>query len=185
MQTFAGDNRSLGEAILGDGRPLLLFTGLALVLSGGFAIFQAGTGHFLPHDGAFLGMDAETLCRFHDCRIVQFMIHDRVAFGGALVAVGALYMWLAEFPLRHRQAWAWWAYLFSSAAGFLSFLTYLGYSYLDTWHGVATLFLFPCYLLGLAQSYRTVAPASLRTVLARQLIPIGEIPFSGRVPFGM
>lgn len=147
------DNRSLSQAVLGDGRPLLLFTGLMLFVAGAFGVFQASTGHFLPHDETYLGMSAQALCAFYDCRIVRFMIHDRVAFGGALGGVGILYLWLAEFPLRRRENWAWWAFLLSGVAGFLSFLTFLGYGYLDTWHGVATLVLFPCFLLGLWQSY--------------------------------
>src|SRR5262249_21201741 len=32
---------------------------------------------------------------------------------------------------------------------FGSFLTYLGYGYLDSWHGVATIFLLPCFVVGL------------------------------------
>lgn len=159
------DNRSLLEAMIGDGRPLLLFTGLALVLSGSFATFQAATGHFLPHDVHFLGFTAAALCEFYECRIVRFMIHDRVAFAGALIAIGALYLWLAEFPLRQRQGWAWWAFCLSGIAGFASFLTYLGYSYLDTWHGVATVGLLPCFLVGLVQSYRVVRPPALGDVL--------------------
>lgn len=46
---------------------------------------------------------------------------------------------MAEFPLRHRQAWSWWLFVITGAIGFGSFLAYLGYGYLDTWHGVATL----------------------------------------------
>lgn len=156
------DDRSLVDAIIGDGRPLLLFTGLALVLTGLFAIFQAGTGHFLPHDVYFLGMDAEELCAYYECRILHFMIHDRIAFAGALIAIGVLYLWLAEFPLRQRLGWAWWAFILSGLAGFASFLTYLGYSYLDTWHGVATLGLLPCWIIGLVRSYQVVQPPSLR-----------------------
>ena len=154
------DNRSLMDAVIGDGRPLLLFTGLALVLVGIFAIFQASTGHFLPHDVYFLGMDATALCGYADCRILRFMIHDRVAFAGALIAIGILYMWLAEFPLRHRQGWAWWAFLLSGLAGFASFLTYLGYSYLDTWHGVASLGLLPCWVIGLVRAYQVTQPST-------------------------
>lgn len=156
------DDRGLWEAILGDGRPLLIFTGLALGLSGLFAIFQAGTGHFLPHDTQFLGMDAAALCTFADCRILRFMIHDRVAFAGALVGIGILYMWLAEFPLRQRQGWAWWALLLSGLAGFASFLTYLGYSYLDSWHGVASLGLLPCWGIGLIRAHQSAQPPPLR-----------------------
>jgi hypothetical protein len=36
------------------------------------------------------------------------MVHDRATFGGVLIAIGALYLWLVEFPLRRGAAWAWW-----------------------------------------------------------------------------
>ena len=121
------DNRGIFETLIGDGRPLLLFTGLSLVLSGAFALFLSATGQFLPHDAQYLGLSAAELCRFSGCRIVEFMIHDRVAFGGVLISIGVLYMWLAEFPLRHREGWAWWTLLLSGIVGFGSFLAYLGY----------------------------------------------------------
>ncbi len=132
---------------------------------GAFAIFQAATGNFLPHDTVYLGMTASELCALQSCRILHFMIHDRISFGGVLVAIGVLYMWLALFPLRRRESWAWWALALSSLAGFLSFLSYLGYGYLDTWHGAATLALVPLFVLGLVRTRRlrrnTVAPNSL------------------------
>ncbi len=156
MDTTCHEDSGILQVVIGDGRPLLLFTGLALVLSGGFALFLAASGQFLPHDVQFLGMAAEKLCSLHQCRIVHFMVHDRVAFGGSLVAVGSLYMWLAEFPLRNREPWAWWTFAITGATGFGSFLAYLGYGYLDTWHGVATLLLLPCFLLGLYRSYRWI-----------------------------
>jgi len=146
------DDRGLLSALLGDGRPLLLLSGLALVFAGGFALFLSANKHFLPHDVDYLGMTAEQLCGFNDCRVVYFMFHDRVAFGGALIAIGVLYMWLAEFPLRRGEAWAWWAVVVSGIFGFGSFLAYLGYGYLDTWHGAATLLILPCFVIGLAQS---------------------------------
>ncbi|MFN8441259.1 MAG: hypothetical protein U0175_10840 [Caldilineaceae bacterium] len=151
----------LWQALLADGRPLLVLTGLALVLVGGFAIFLGVSEQFLPHDVQFLGMDAAQLCRYHECHIVHFMIHDRIAFGGALVALGVLYLWLVEFPLRAGQSWAWWAILFSGTSGFLSFLSWLRYGYLDTWHGTATLFLLPCFVIGLWRSYYSIHPANL------------------------
>jgi hypothetical protein len=160
------DDRGLLDALLADGRPLLLFTGVALVLSGGFAIFQSATGHFLPHDVQFLGMTARDLCGLNQCRIVHFMFHDRVSFGGALVAVGALYLWLTEFPLKAREAWAWWLLLLSGVAGFGSFLTYVGYGYLDLWHGVATALLLPCFAAGLYRSFATLPrPAPIASLL--------------------
>ena len=154
MRTAIRDDRGFLQAMLGDGRPPLLVLALGLLLSGLFALFLAATGQFLPHDERFLGMTARELCALHGCRIVHFMVHDRISFGGALVAVGLLYWWLTCSPLRRGQRWAWWALLLSGAVGFASFLAYLGYGYLDTWHGLATLGLFPCFLLGLARSPR-------------------------------
>lgn len=160
------DKRGILTALLGDGRPLLLLGGLALVLAGGFALFLSASKSFLPHDVDYLGMTAEQLCGFKDCRVVYFMFHDRVAFGGALIAIGALYMWLAEFPLRRGQAWAWWAFVISGIFGFGSFLAYLGYGYLDSWHGTATLMILPCFLVGLFRSRSSLqAPYGIGALL--------------------
>jgi len=142
-------SRGFFEALIGDGRPLIVFTGLCLALSGAFALFQSATGHFLPQDVGFLGMTAADLCGVDECRIVHFMIHDRVSFGGGLIAIAVLYLWLAEFPLAAGQPWAWWTLAASGVVGFGSFLTYLGYGYLDTWHAAATLALLPCFAGGL------------------------------------
>lgn len=125
------------------------------MLAGLFALLLAVTGRLLPHDELFLGMTAQDLCAMHECRIVHFMIHDRVSFGGSLIAIGLLYQWLTSFPLRQSQGWSWWLLLVSGVVGFGSFFAYLGYGYLDTWHGIATLALLPCFLLGLFRSYRT------------------------------
>jgi hypothetical protein len=172
MNQMTPDQRGFFQAIIGDGRPLLFLTGLCLVFSGGFALFTSVMGHFLPHDIAFLDMTASQLCAINECRVVHFMIHDRVAFGGSLIAVGLLYMWMAEFPLRHKQAWSWWLFVITGVIGFGSFLAYLGYGYLDTWHGVATLLLLPCFIAGLILSYRTLSrPANIGSLLRPSLIP--------------
>ncbi|MDB6053459.1 MAG: hypothetical protein JWN25_982 [Verrucomicrobiales bacterium] len=139
-------------ALIGDGRPLLTLVGFLLMLSGGFALFLSATGNFLPHDIQFLGMTADALCSLNQCRVVHFMFHDRVAFGGSLIAIGSIYMWMSEFPLKNGEAWAWWLFVFTGVTGFGSFLAYLGYGYLDKWHGVATLLLLPCYIIGLQRS---------------------------------
>jgi hypothetical protein len=146
--------------------------GLGLLASGLFALFLAATGQFLPHDEKFLGMTARRLCSLHGCRIVHFMVHDRLAFGGALTAVGLVYLWLVASPLRQGRAWAWWLLLVSGTAGFASFLAYLGYGYLDTRHGVATLGLLPCFVLGLARS---------RALLLNPAAGIGSLLKSGVV----
>jgi hypothetical protein len=151
------DSRSLTGALVGDGRFLLVLSGSAVVFSGGFAILQALSGQFLPHDALALGMDAAALARRVGNRhLVHFMFHDRVAFGGTLLAVGFCYAWLAEFPLRAGEAWAWWSLACSGAVGFASFLAYLGYGYLDKWHAVATLFLLPAFSVGLWRSRQSL-----------------------------
>jgi hypothetical protein len=153
MITLPLDNRVSLQMAKSDGRLCLLVLSLGLTLSGLSALFLAATGKFLPHDERFLGMTARDLCALQGCRIVHFMIHDRAAFGGALVAVGVLYAWLVQFPLRRRQRWAWWALAVSGTVGFASFFAYIGFGYLDVWHGAASLALAPCYVIGLAKSY--------------------------------
>jgi hypothetical protein len=161
------DDRGFFETLLGDGRSLIKLTALALIGSGAFALFLASTGQFLPHDTDYLGMTAAQLCAVRGCRIVHFMIHDRVSFGGVLVAIGVMYLWLTEFPLRRRETWAWWALLISGGAGFLSFLAYLGYGYLDSWHGAATLGLLPLFAAGLLRT----RPLRVETVPRQAIDP--------------
>lgn len=168
MPDDSHDRLGLYLALVNDGRPLLKLTGLALIGSGMFAFFLGATGHFLPHDTQYLGMTSDQLRSFAECRLVYFMIHDRVSFGGAIIGVGILYLWLAEFPLRAREPWAWWTFLLSGAVGFGSFLAYLGYGYLDTWHGAATLVLLPIFVVGMTRSLALVQPAlPLSSLFAR------------------
>jgi hypothetical protein len=174
------EERGFIEALVGDGRPLLHFTGLFLALAGLFALFLSATGNFLPHDVQFLGMTPEALCAVNECRIVHFMFHDRVSFGGAIMAVGILYLWLAEFPLRQRQAWAWWLLLISGLVGFGSFLAYFGYGYLDTWHGIATLGMIPFFVVGMARTYFMLPE---RAGIASLLRP--GVKASWSTPFGL
>jgi len=129
---------------------------MALLISGGFAIAQSISGQLLPHDLHALGMSAADLRHQTSANLVRFMFHDRVAFGGTLLAIGIAYWWLAEFPLREGAAWAWWTFTISGVCGFLSFLAYLGYGYLDTWHGVATMFLLPVFAGGIWRARRLI-----------------------------
>src|SRR5207249_1559084 len=128
---------------------LVAFTGAVLFASGVFALILAATVKLLPYDVAYLGMTMQDLCDRNQCRIVHFMAHDRVSFGGSIMSIGAVYAWIAAVPLRRGEAWAWWAMLLSALAGFASFLTYLGYGYLDLWHGRATMALLPFFVLGM------------------------------------
>jgi SET domain-containing protein len=174
MKPPAGDERGFLRELIGDGVSLFEMTAAALLVSGAFAVFLSFRREFLPHDVAFLGMSARDLCAIADCRVVRFMFHDRVAFGGTLVAVATLYLWLAAFPLRQGFKWAWRAFLASGVLGFGSFLAYLGYGYLDTWHGAATLVLLPMYAVGLVMTRPLAAVHAtgwLRSAEGRQASP--------------
>jgi hypothetical protein len=172
------DDRSLLEVVLGDGRFLIALTGISLALSGGFAVLQSIAGQLLPQDSHAIGMDSLALAHAADRQLLGFMFHDRVAYGSSLVAIGAGYLWLAAFPMQRREPWAWWSLLFSGTIGFLAFLTYLGQGYLDTWHGVATLFLLPVFIAGLWRSHP--AEFSLRSVWRRAPNDFNAAATSGR-----
>src|SRR5262249_49158875 len=47
-----------------------------------------------------------------------------------------------------------WTSVISGIIGFGSFLTYLGYGYLDVWHGRATMALLPVFVTGIVLSFR-------------------------------
>ena len=166
---------------MGDGRPLLLATAAALFFSGGFAVFLAASRELLPQDVRYLGMTADELCRVRSCRILDFMVHDRAAFGGALLGLAVLYTWLTVFPLSRHEQWAWWVWLVTGAAGFATFLAYLGYGYLDTWHGLGTLFLLPVFLAGMWRSRRLVGPIDVRRAFRGDE---GAARLSGRPEWG-
>jgi hypothetical protein len=176
------DERGLLQVLLGDGRFLIALTGVSLALSGGFAILQSISGQLLPQDSHAIGMDASALMHAGNHHLVGFMFHDRVAYGGSLLAIGAGYLWLAAFPMQVRAAWAWWALASSGTIGFLAFLTYLGQGYLDTWHGVATLLLLPVFVIGLWRSRRT--RDSFRSMWAESPEAYGTFDRWGRILLG-
>ena len=175
------DDRGFFGALTGDGRPLVAVTGLGLVAAGLFAVFLSVTLEFLPHDLRFLGMAPRELCAINDCRLVHFMFHNRVSLGGAVMAVGIMYLWLARFPLRDGEAWSWWLLLGSGVLGFGSFFTYLGHGYVDAWHGLATLALLPCFVIGLARTFALLP----RPAAARSLLRAGtEVPWTSSFGIG-
>ena len=154
---------------LRHGRFLFRVVALGLIGAGLFAVLQSATGRFLSHDLRDLGMDTIQLCGVSNGRVARFMFHDRVSFGGAVIAIGLLYLWLEQFPLKAGEIWAWWTFLLAGFAGFGSFLAYFGYGYLDSWHALATLALLPLYVGGLAMTWdvakrnESIAPPALRS----------------------
>jgi hypothetical protein len=171
----AVDQRDLFAAVISDGRPLLLMVIGALAFAGGFAVFLAIVREFLPPDIHFHGMTAQDLCRVDDCRIVDFMVHDRAAWGGTMLGCAVLWAWLVVFPLSAKEPWAWWTLAVSGTVGFASFLGYLAYGYLDTWHGFGILLMLVPFVVGMARVAATLPALSLRDVLQHRPDVSGDL----------
>ncbi len=89
------------------------------------------------------------------------MVHDRVAWGGSLFAVGVMYMWLTAFPLSQGKRWAWSTFGLTGVIGFASFASHLPTGYLDSWHGIGILLLIPVFAVGISRSRELVTETSL------------------------
>jgi len=151
------DRRSLWSILAGDGRPLLGLFAIGLALAGLFAWFLSAVGEALPHELRYLGMSLDELHRIAGGRVADFMTHDRVAFGGTLIAMAILYLWLIAVPLARGERWAWWVIAVTGSFGFASFVAYVGSGYLDSWHLTAAACLLASFVPGLAISRRRLA----------------------------
>jgi hypothetical protein len=158
----ANDGRSFVRLLVGDGRPLLGLFAVGLALAGGFAWFLSAVGEALPHELRFLGLTLPELRALADGRIVDFMTHDRVAFGGTLLAMGVLYAWLVSGPLARGEPWSWWVIAWTGLFGFASFVAYAGSGYIDSWHLTASLGLLAAFVPGLIVTRRRLRPGSAR-----------------------
>jgi hypothetical protein len=148
------------------GRLLLTLVTAGLIFGGLVLLVLAATVQLMPNDTDHLGMSVAELCRKDDCRIVDFIAHDRASFGGTVTAIGLVYAWIVGGPLRRGEPWAWWALLLSGAAGYVGFLSFVGYGYLDTWHGVTTLALIALWIPGLVLTRHALAgPSDIRAAL--------------------
>ncbi len=150
-------DESIASRVLGDGRFLLSLVGLSLLFSGCFAIFVALTRYFLPHDIVYIGYDAYQIEPTNP-GLVDFMFHNRAAWGGSLLALGTVWLWLVAYPLGQGIRASWWILLTFGIVGFSTFLAFLGYGYLDTWHATATVALLPLFLAGMLRARRCLKP---------------------------
>ena len=161
------DDGSFVAILVGDGGPLLALFAVGLGLAGLFAWFLSLIGEALPHELRFLGMSLEGLRTLAGGRVADFMTHDRVAFGGTLIAMSVIYLWLVAVPLARGERWAWWLIAATGAFGFASFLAYVGSGWIDGWHATAATFLLAAFVPGLLVSRRSLAPPSRGRVAAQ------------------
>jgi hypothetical protein len=127
----------------------LALMGLGLLLCGAVAWLIAAFRVVLPYDEVFAGLSLSQLNAFNP-RLIPFMAHDRVAFAGTLLSLGALYVALAVFGVRTGQVWARRALVISASVGFLTFLLFLGFGYLDPAHALGTSILLIFFVLGVS-----------------------------------
>ncbi len=139
-------NKPLGWLLLG-------FVALTLIISGLIATTIAATTIILPHELGYLEMSITDLEALFGGRLLLFLAHDRIIFGGALVMLGIMHLWLVAVPLRQGKGWAWWTILFSGIVGAASFLNFLISDYLDVYHAIATVVLTTIFIVGLFLSY--------------------------------
>jgi hypothetical protein len=153
----------LERRLVGTG--LLLAEGLMLCAAGVGTFIVGATVKLMPYDTDYLGASLLQLCKMHNCAIVGFIVHDRISFAGVIIALGILYVWLALVPLRQGQAWAWWCFAISGFTGIATFLTYLGYGYLDPVHAATSAELLLVLTVGLVLSYGGLeAPRGISTL---------------------
>jgi dihydroorotate dehydrogenase len=132
------------------------FVGMGLFLSGFVACLVATNRVILPYDEALTGLSPARLAQINP-RLLDFMAHDRVAFGGTLVSIGLLYAALAVCGVRAKISWARRALALSAAIGFASYFLWLGFGYFDPIHALATGAIFVCFMLAWGPNGRLAA----------------------------
>ena len=154
----ATDDVGLLATLRADGTGLLTATALGLLAAGLFAWFLAMTDQLLPHDLAWLTIPEGELRAIADGRLIHFMGHDRAAFGGDADRDRCPLRVAHPLPAGRGPCLGVVAARGRRDFGFLTFLSYLGTGYLDSWHGLATLVLLPSFALGLARSRQEHPP---------------------------
>lgn len=144
------------SSILSNGWLGFALIGAGLIITGSSAITVALTTVVLPYDEKFLGVTRDALITLN-ANLLPFMSHDRVTYAGAGMSCGILFFVLSAFGARSGQHWAYQAAMLANAAGFASFLLFLGFHYLDPLHALATLILIPFFIWGLLRPPRMQA----------------------------
>ena len=131
----------------------------AAMIFGGLAAWLIGLlWVVLPYDLAFVGLTYRQLAHINP-HLLPFMAHDRITVAGTMISIGVLYGQLALFGMRDGARWARRVVFISAAFGFASYLLWLGFGYFDPLHALATVLLFPLFVLGMRS--RAQAPGAL------------------------
>lgn len=128
----------LGFALLGAG----------IIIASVSAMTVGLTTVILPYDETFLGMSKSAVEAVNP-HLLQFMAHDRVTFAGTAMSTGVFWLLLSYFGVRTGKHWAFNALRYSSAMGFITFMLFIGFHYMDPLHTFVNLLLLPFFFWGL------------------------------------
>jgi dihydroorotate dehydrogenase len=150
------------SAVSNSGWLGLALVGAGLLITCSSAITVALTTVILPYDEHYLGITRLGMIALND-RLLPFMSHDRITYAGSGASCGLLFLGLAFFGARKGNHWAYLAARTSCAFGFISFLLFLGFHYLDPLHTLATLLLLPFYF------WAVIKPPPVKPMLSSNL----------------
>ncbi|WP_430786786.1 hypothetical protein VBD025_14725 [Virgibacillus flavescens] len=120
--------------------------GLSILFGGIIALFFALTSIILPYDESFIGLTRADILQVNPL-ILSFMLHDRMALAGTMIAGGIVYIQLARHGIKYGIHWAKVAFHSAAIVGFLGIFLFIGFGYFDWLHGLFWLFLLPIYYL--------------------------------------
>lgn len=119
--------------------------GIGLVCGGlGAAVIALGPV-LLWYDLEYLGAGVDQLDAI-DPQVLDFILHDRISMGGAMVALGVLYLGLAN-GMRLGWEWAREALFVSGVVGFPTLAFFLAHGFVDPLHVGLTVVLLPLFVL--------------------------------------
>jgi hypothetical protein len=107
---------------------------VGLLLAGSVITLVGSAYVFVDSDLVFLGATHDTMRQLHP-NLVPLVAHDRVTFGGMLLASGVAVLVTALWGFRRGERWLWWTL---AAGGFPAYLATLwihhGIQYTDMLH---------------------------------------------------
>jgi dihydroorotate dehydrogenase len=135
------------------GQMIFILIGFGLIVAGTTITTVGTVSVFVPEDLRYLGTTTDLL-RAANPRLLALIAHDRVGFGGNLIANGIAVLLLAMWGYRQGYRWIWWTLLGAGLVGFAGALgVHLAVGYLDFVHLFPAALALGLFGLGLALSY--------------------------------